>query len=86
MRSMQLLNGVWDYRIGKGEYQKKYIPYSDIHVGESECVLNFDLSENTQNKRTFLVFEGITYSAQVYLNDKFLGELYPYSEYRFGNI
>lgn len=80
MRNRQMLNGLWDYRIGKGEYVKKFVPYSDLCVGLSECVLNFDA--NINEERAFLIFEGITYGAKVYLNEVFLGELSPYIEHK----
>ncbi len=41
----------------------------------------FDRAEG--GERAFLVFEGITYAASVVLNGKPLGEMLPYSEYRF---
>lgn len=83
MRTKQILDGLWYYRIGNGMFTKKQIPYSDHPVGESECVLIFDAAEDLEERRAFLIFEGITYSAEVYLNDEFLGTMYPYSEYKF---
>lgn len=83
MRTKQLLDGLWDYRIGEGTFTKRKVPYSGHPVGESECALTFDTAEDVKGRRAFLVFEGITYSAEVYLNDKFLGTMYPYSEYKF---
>jgi len=80
MRKIQTLNGWWDYRIGKGSYVKKLVPYSDLCVGLSECRLSFD--SEIIGKRAFLVFEGITYNAKVNLNGEFLGELSPYVEYK----
>ena len=82
-RATQCLNGWWDYRIGQGRYCKKQVPYSDAPVGYSECRLEFDLDRAHENKRVFLVFEGITYRAEVNFNGKDLGEMLPYSEYRF---
>lgn len=80
MRKIQKLNGWWNYRIGKGEYVKKFVPYSDLCVGISECMLNFNREHHTD--RAFIVFEGITYSAKVFLNGTFLGELSPYIEHK----
>ena len=82
-RATQCLNGWWDYRIGEGRYCKKQIPYSDAPVGYAECKLDFDTDRETHGKRVFLVFDGITYKADVTLNGKSLGEMLPYSEYRF---
>ncbi len=80
-RIVQNLNGEWDYRVGEGAWSKISVPYSSLPVGFSTCRKEFDL----QHKRScsFLVFEGITYSAIVTFNDVFLGEMLPYSEYRF---
>lgn len=80
MRKIQSLNGIWDYRIGLGEYTKKTVPYSDLCVGISECRRTFDALK--QDGRAFVVFEAITYRARVSLNGKFVAELYPYIEYR----
>ena len=80
MRNVQSLNGVWNYRIGDGKYTEKTVPYSDLCVGISECVLEFGAKCN--DGRAFLVFEGITYSAKVTLNGVFLEQLSPYIEHR----
>ncbi|MBQ8408904.1 MAG: hypothetical protein IJY39_08580 [Clostridia bacterium] len=88
IRSKQLLNGWWDYRIADGKFTKKLIPYSDPPVGFAECkldfdALKFDANEDTAGKRAFLVFDGITYSAEVTLNGTLLGKMLPYCEYRY---
>ncbi len=83
MRNKQPLNGLWDYRIGGGAFTKRAVPYSALPVGESECVLTFDCQEHLSNRRAFLIFDGITYAADVFLNDVCLGKMLPYSEYRF---
>ena len=80
MRKKQSLNGWWNYRIGKGQFTKKLIPYSNLCVGQSECILNFDAEQ--QGGRAFLIFEGITYNAILKLNDVFLCELSPYIEHK----
>ncbi len=80
MRKIQSLNGWWDYRIGKGGYVKKLVPYSDLCVGLSECALTFDAEY--KGERAFLVFEGITYLARVTLNGEFIGKLDTYIEHR----
>jgi hypothetical protein len=82
MRKRQSLNGLWDYRIGKGAYRKQQVPFSALPVGESECVIHFDRT-NAESPRAFLIFEGITYAASVTLNGTLLGEMYAYAEYRF---
>ena len=78
---IQTLNGIWNYRIGKGEWTKKEVPFSTLCVGHSECQLFFDLEYS--NEILLLKFEGITYNARVYLNDEYLGKMLPYSEYTF---
>ena len=75
------LNGIWQYRIGDGAFAPKKVPYSDPCVGLSECVLTFDRHESSE--RAFLVFEGITYRAEVILNGQVVGaDLAPYIPHR----
>lgn len=81
MKKIQSLNGVWNYRIGKGEFSQKTVPFSELAVGHSECTRNFDLDFSSQ--KVFLKFDGITYYAKVILNDCVIGEMLPYSEYSF---
>jgi len=78
---LQNLNGVWKYRIGKGKETEVQVPFSALPVGHSECFRYFDL--DCTSERVFLRMEGITYAAKVYVNDTLLGEMGPYSEYRF---
>ncbi len=82
-RKTQLLNGLWDYRIGEGKFVKKQIPYSDPPVGFATCRLDFDALPIAKADRAFLVFDGITYEAEVTLNGHDLGKMLPYCEYRF---
>ncbi|MBQ9070134.1 MAG: hypothetical protein IJY23_02125 [Clostridia bacterium] len=82
-RKIQSLNGVWDFRIADGDFTKKIVPYSELPVGFAECRLCFDKLDSTSGKRAFLVFDGITYQAEVTLNGKKLGSMLPYSEYRY---
>ena len=77
----QTVNGVWKYRIGKGKWTEKEVPFSDLCVGKSECEKTFDL-EN-RSSVVLLKFDGITYNAEVYLNNVHLGKMLPYSEYTF---
>ena len=77
----QSLNGIWNYRIGKGEYVKREVPFSALAVGHSECERCFDLEGN--GERVELCFDGITYAARVTLNGKPIGEMLPYCEYKF---
>lgn len=77
----QSLNGIWEYRVGKGAWGEKQVPYSRLPVGHSEIRRTFDLKKNA--KSVFLQFEGITYFAKVFLNGVPLGEMLAYSEYLF---
>ena len=77
----QTLNGIWNYRIGKGKQTQIEVPFSKLAVGHSECSLDFDLQDTAD--KTFLKFEGITYYAKVFLNDFLIGEMGPYCEYTF---
>lgn len=80
MNNIQSLNGVWDWRIGDGEYTKTQVPASKLCVGISDYLLCFDAAKDYE--RAFLVFEGITYRAWVTLNGVPLSELAPYIEHR----
>lgn len=75
------LNGLWQYRIGKGEFSTITVPFSKLPVGHFECKKAFDIEENFN--KIFIKFCGITYYAKVFLNDVFLGEMGPYCEYSF---
>ena len=77
----QSLNGTWEYRIGKGVWQERQVPFSALAVGHSECRRTFDLEQTMP--RTFLRFDGITYAAEVTLNGQKLGKMGPYCEYEF---
>lgn len=81
MRERVYLNGTWDYKIGAGEYRRQRVPFSALAVGKSECKRVFD--KPISGERFFLIFEGITYSADVFLNDKHLGNMRAYGEYKF---
>lgn len=75
------LNGTWCYRIGNGATGSIEVPFSKLPVGKSVCRRSFDVPDGWQ--RLFLKFDGITYYAQVFLNDRLLGEMLPYCEYEF---
>ena len=76
----QTLNGIWNYRIGKGQWIfNKTVPYSALCVGHSECQRTFDLDYKADT--VLLSFDGITYSGRVYLNGTFVAELLPYCQY-----
>lgn len=77
----QFLNGIWQYRIGKGKWTRQNVPFSALAVGHSECTRRFDLEERAD--KVFLRFDGVNYFAKVFLNGKLLGEMLAYSEYTF---
>lgn len=83
MKLTQSLNGWWDYRIGKGAFTRKKVPFSTLPVGKSECVLRFSPIEHTDAPRAFLVFDGVTYEGRVTFNGVELGTMLAYCEYRF---
>ena len=76
-----LLNGIWKYRIGYGDFTDIEVPFSRLPVGRSECVRDFDVTED--HTRAFIKFDGITYRGEVWLNGILLGQMLPYSEYEF---
>lgn len=78
---IQMLNGIWKYRIGNGKTRDITVPFSTLPVGHSECVKIFNLE--VEAKTTIVKFDGITYAAKVYVNGIYLGEMLPYSEYEF---
>ena len=75
----QSLNGIWNYRIGKGEWTTVEVPFSALCVGHSECEISFD--SEYEDDIALLRLEGITYNATVYLNGICLGKMLPYCEY-----
>lgn len=77
----QTLNGKWNYRVGKGKSEEITVPFSKLCVGRSECTKSFNLQYDSNT--VLLKFDGITYNANVYLNDTYLGKMLPYSEYVF---
>lgn len=77
----QLLNGTWLYRVGAGPEKPIAVPFSAHAVGHSECRRLFDLDGT--GSRIYLQLDGITYAAAVTLNGRLLGDMLPYSEYRW---
>ncbi len=75
------LNGMWKYRVGFGDFSDVSVPFSRLPVGRSECVKCFDMP--ALSEKMFLIFDGITYYAEVTLNGVALGGMLPYSEYKF---
>lgn len=77
----QTLNGTWQYRVGKGAWAEKEVPFSTKPVGHSECRCMF--TPAAASPRTFLRFDGINYYATVILNGVKLGEMLPYCTYLY---
>jgi beta-glucuronidase len=78
------LCGEWKYSVNGGSEEVKTVPFSTLCVGNSVCVKAFSPgAEVIKNKRSLLVFEGITYKADVVLNGEKLGTMVPYSRYVF---
>lgn len=77
----QSLSGIWQYRVGKGEWQERAVPFSALAVGHSECMRRFDLAENAD--KVLLRFDGINYAATVTLNGQAVGDMKAYAEYTF---
>jgi hypothetical protein len=88
-RKRKFLCGKWKYRINGGSEETRNVPFSAFCTGESECYTEFD-SEifDVKTQSVLLVFEGITYKAEVLVNGKLIGEMLPYCRYVFdvGNI
>ena len=77
----QSLNGIWRYRIGKGKWREREVPFSALAVGHSECEKEFDLEYEAP--RVELKLDGITYGAKIFLNGELIGDMLPYCEYAF---
>lgn len=78
----QTLNGTWQYRIGGGAWEAVTVPFSRLPVGHSTCRRDFACTA-APGERVFLHLEGITYAADVTLNDQPLGHMLPYVPYEF---
>lgn len=81
-RKKVTLDGTWYFSIPDGSLEPRKVPGSYPCVGESSYTRSFTWSPS-HGKRLFLCFEGIAYEGILYLNGKKMGEMLPYSEYRF---
>jgi beta-glucuronidase len=78
------LCGEWKYRVNGGAETIKIVPFSALCTGKSHCTKIFDLTRNnTGAGRALLVFEGITYRADIVLNGKKIGVMLPFCPYVF---
>ncbi|GHV66850.1 hypothetical protein AGMMS49928_02540 [Spirochaetia bacterium] len=82
MRKRFSLNGLWDFSVAGGRKEKVRVPSSYFCVGEALLSRRIALPE-AQNKRLFLVFEGIAYEGDVYVDGSHLGSMLPYVQYEF---
>lgn len=80
-RRKQSLCTWWKYSVNGGPEEMKLVPFSALCVGDSECQLDFDAQE--YDGCALLCFEGITYEADVSLNNMALGKMLPYCYYEF---
>ena len=84
IRDRVSLCGEWKYSVNGGIEETKIVPFSALCAGKSVCTKNFNVSGSiTRNKKPLLVFEGITYKADVVLNGKKIGTMLPYCRYVF---
>lgn len=78
----QSLNGIWKYRVGHGAWEDRYVPFSALAVGHSECKREFDLEQSAE--RVLLRFDGLNYEGKATLNGVTVCEkMVAYSEYTF---
>ncbi len=80
-RNRVSLNGLWSFSIPHGRQELRAVPGSYPCVGDSIYRRRFSVP--AFSSRTHLCFEGIAYEGQVYCNGTLLGEMLPYSFYRF---
>lgn len=76
------LNGTWDWFLPGGEKQNISVPSSYLCVGEAIFEKTIELNKK-EGKNIFLVFEGITYEAEVCINGVNIGSMLPYVRYKF---
>ncbi|GEM_PF-3618122 len=77
----QSLCGVWDYRVGAGDFNQKIsVPFTREPVGRSACRKIFD---SYAQGNALLRIGAVAYRATVSLNGNFLGTLLPYVPYQF---
>jgi beta-galactosidase/beta-glucuronidase len=78
------LNGEWKYCVNGGPEEVKNVPFSALCVGKSTCSLKFHVNGAViKDKKPLLVFEGIAYKADAFLNGKQIGTMLPYCKYVF---
>ncbi len=83
MRTKISLNGLWDYQLPNGPWEKREVPGSYQCVGKSVYQTNISFPTLEQGQKLAVCFEGIAYEGKLYLNGTYLGTMLPYSYYRF---
>lgn len=76
------LDGTWQFSIPDGPPEPREVPGSYPCVGEAVYNRTFNWAP-VPDRRLFLCFEGIAYEGTLFLNGEPLGEMLPYSRYRF---
>lgn len=82
MREIFSLDGIWNWQVKDGIKKMKLVPSSYNCVGDAVYEKEIDI-HILDNKRVFIIFEGVAYQGVVWLNGIELGVMQPYSEYRF---
>lgn len=78
---VQSLNGIWEYRVGRGPWREREVPFSTRPVGHSTCRRTFRTEAGIPC--VLLRFEGINYRAVAYVNGVILGEMRPWCAYTY---
>jgi len=83
LREKISLNGFWNYALPYGEPSLRRVPGSYHCAGRAEYSKAFNVPE-LAGRRVLLNFEGIAYSASVFVNGNSAGEtMGPYAHYTF---
>ena len=82
MREIINLNGWWEWKLPGGVSDKKIVPSCYTCVGDAIYTKETDLS-GISGKRIILHFEGVSYTGNVTVNNKPVGDMLPYVFYEF---
>lgn len=81
-RNRVYLDGMWEFALPGGAFEKRKVPGSYPCVGDSVYRRTIEL-QKPHNKRMRICFEGIAYEGKVFFNGIELGKMLPYSFYAF---